>query len=130
MVRYYILLCPFFVCRPENVSVRKTRFSRDKHLGTESVLVILCTQIQHGSPRLTAIDHDFTSRALQASYLMTCSQILLRKWRRGPLACAQGVLPSCDTQNWSACRWSAAPEVRSPRSRFKSTCSVPKCLSP
>jgi hypothetical protein len=26
-----------FVCRPENVSVRETRFSRDKHLGTEGV---------------------------------------------------------------------------------------------
>jgi hypothetical protein len=25
------------VCRPESVSVRETRFSRDKHLGTEGV---------------------------------------------------------------------------------------------
>jgi hypothetical protein len=29
-----------FICRPGNVFVRETRFSRDKHLGTEGVDLI------------------------------------------------------------------------------------------
>jgi hypothetical protein len=34
----HILPPSIYVCRPESVSVRKTRFSRDRHLGTEGVL--------------------------------------------------------------------------------------------
>jgi hypothetical protein len=37
---YYSHILPpsLYVCRPGNVFVRETRFSRDKHLGTEGVL--------------------------------------------------------------------------------------------
>jgi hypothetical protein len=34
-----------FVCHPGSVSVRETRFSRDKHLGTEGVLCIRIAKV-------------------------------------------------------------------------------------
>jgi hypothetical protein len=35
----YVLPPSLFVCCPKSVSVRETRFSRDKHLGTEGVFI-------------------------------------------------------------------------------------------
>jgi hypothetical protein len=42
-----------FVCRPGSVSMRETRFSRDKHLGTEGVPSYLIES--HSSP--TQVTH-------------------------------------------------------------------------
>jgi hypothetical protein len=37
LARSHVLLCPFLLVAPGNVFARETRFSRDKHLGTEGV---------------------------------------------------------------------------------------------